>query len=172
MYIQQSIPQITIHLLYIDTLQQVECDIMYIQQSIPQITIHLLYSIYNISQFTCCMVSIYNQWIVICCHYGQLKKTLGLKWNHNRTGEFWYIVYTTEYTTNHNPIVVYRQLTTGGLYYDILTTDYILLDGRMMGLLHMGQRLLNRTLRSLLLAIGWWSAIRDQIIELRIQMGM
>ena len=27
----------------IDTLQQVECDIMYIQQSIPQITIHLLY---------------------------------------------------------------------------------------------------------------------------------
>ena len=44
MYIQQTAPQITIHLLYIDTLQQVNCDIMYIQQSIPKITIHLLYS--------------------------------------------------------------------------------------------------------------------------------
>ena len=43
MYIQQSIPQITIHLLHIDTLQQVNCDIMYIQQTAPQITIHLLY---------------------------------------------------------------------------------------------------------------------------------
>jgi hypothetical protein len=42
MYIQQSIPQITIHL-YIDTLQQVQCDIMYIQQNTPQITFHLLY---------------------------------------------------------------------------------------------------------------------------------
>ena len=42
MYIQQSIPQITIHL-YIDTLQQVNCDIMYIQQNTPQITIHMLY---------------------------------------------------------------------------------------------------------------------------------
>jgi hypothetical protein len=40
-YIQQSTPQITIHLLYIDTLQQVECDIMYIQQNTPQITFHL-----------------------------------------------------------------------------------------------------------------------------------
>jgi hypothetical protein len=83
MYIQQSTPQITIHLLYIDTLQQVNCDIMYIQQNIPQITIHLLYidtlqqvncdiicgilcCIYIISQFTCCKVSIYNKWIVIC----------------------------------------------------------------------------------------------------------
>ena len=43
MYIQQSIPQITIHLSYIDTLQQVNCDIMYIQQNTPQITIHMLY---------------------------------------------------------------------------------------------------------------------------------
>ena len=31
------------HLSYIDTLQQVNCDIMYIQQNTPQITIHLLY---------------------------------------------------------------------------------------------------------------------------------
>ena len=52
MYIQQSIPQITIHLLYIDTLQQVNCDIMYIQQSILQITIHLLY-IDTIQQVNC-----------------------------------------------------------------------------------------------------------------------
>jgi hypothetical protein len=38
MYIQQNTPQITIHLLYIDTLQQVDCDIMYIQQSVSQST--------------------------------------------------------------------------------------------------------------------------------------
>ena len=43
MYIQQNTPQITIHLLYIDTIQQVDCDIMYIPQNTPQITIHLLY---------------------------------------------------------------------------------------------------------------------------------
>jgi uncharacterized protein with ATP-grasp and redox domains len=35
MYIQQNTPQITIHLLFIDTLQQVDCDIMYIQQNTP-----------------------------------------------------------------------------------------------------------------------------------------
>jgi hypothetical protein len=67
MYIQQNTPQITIHLLYIDTIQQVDCDIMYIPQNTPQITIHgILCCIYIISQFTCCMVSIYNKWIVIC----------------------------------------------------------------------------------------------------------
>jgi hypothetical protein len=32
MYIQQNTPQITIHLLYIDTIQQVNCDILYTQQ--------------------------------------------------------------------------------------------------------------------------------------------
>jgi hypothetical protein len=30
-------------MLYIDTLQQVNCEIMYIQQNTPQITIHMLY---------------------------------------------------------------------------------------------------------------------------------
>jgi hypothetical protein len=42
MYIPQNTPQITMHLLYIDTLQLVDCDIMYIPQNTPQITIHLL----------------------------------------------------------------------------------------------------------------------------------
>jgi len=31
----------------------------------------------------------------------------------------WYNVYTTEYTTNHNPLVVYRHLTTGWLQYNV-----------------------------------------------------
>ena len=44
-HVQQNTPQITFHLLYIETIQQVNCDIMYIQQSIPQITIHLLYKV-------------------------------------------------------------------------------------------------------------------------------
>ena len=43
---------ITIHLLYIDTLQQVECDIIYIQQNTPQITFHLLY-IDTLQQVNC-----------------------------------------------------------------------------------------------------------------------
>jgi hypothetical protein len=37
------------------------------------------------------------------------------------TGELWYNVYTTEYTTNHNPLVVYRHLTTGELWYNVYT---------------------------------------------------
>jgi hypothetical protein len=49
---EQNTPQITFHLLYIETLQQVECGILYIQQSIPQITIHLLY-IDTLQQMDC-----------------------------------------------------------------------------------------------------------------------
>ena len=60
MYIQQSIPQITIHLLYIDTLQKVNCDIMYIQQTAPQITIHLLY-IVTLQQVNCDIMYIHNR---------------------------------------------------------------------------------------------------------------
>jgi hypothetical protein len=159
MYIQQSIPQITIHLLYIDTLQQVNCDIMYIQQSIPQITIHLLYKvtlqhvdcvvicgavccIYIISQFTCCKVSIYNKWIVICgvfcCIYiipqsTCCKVTLYNKWIVICGLFFLSIVISfqsrclfllTIMTTNHNPLVVYRHHTTGELWYIVYTTEY------------------------------------------------
>jgi predicted GIY-YIG superfamily endonuclease len=36
----------------------------------------------------------------------------------------WYNVYTTEYTTNHNPLVVYIRLTTGGMWYNVYTTEY------------------------------------------------
>jgi hypothetical protein len=46
-------------------------------------------------------------------------------YRHLTTGGMWYNVYTTDYTTNHNPLVVYRHLTTDGLCYNILTTNYI-----------------------------------------------
>jgi hypothetical protein len=45
-------------------------------------------------------------------------------YRHLTTGGLWYNVYTTEYTTNHNPLVVYRNLTTGGLWYNVYTTEY------------------------------------------------
>jgi hypothetical protein len=45
-------------------------------------------------------------------------------YRHLTTGGMWYNVYTTEYTTNHNPLVVYRHLTTGGMWYNVLTTNY------------------------------------------------
>jgi hypothetical protein len=35
------------------------------------------------------------------------------------SGGLWYNLYTTEYTTNHNPLVVYRHLTTGWLQYNV-----------------------------------------------------
>jgi hypothetical protein len=38
-------------------------------------------------------------------------------YRHLTTGGMWYNVLTTEYTTNHNPLVVYRHLTTGELWY-------------------------------------------------------
>jgi hypothetical protein len=43
------------------------------------------------------------------------------------SGGLWYNVYTTEYTTctNHNPLVVYRHLTTDGMWYNVYTTEYI-----------------------------------------------
>ena len=47
-----------------------------------------------------------------------------LVYRHLTTGELWYNVYTTEYTTNHNPLVVYRHLTTGELWYNVYTTEY------------------------------------------------
>jgi uncharacterized membrane protein len=56
MYIQQSIPQITIHWLYIDTLQQVNWIVI----------CGVFCCIYIIPQSTCCKVTIYNKWIVIC----------------------------------------------------------------------------------------------------------
>ena len=63
-YIKQSIhkgkkPQITIHVLYIVTLQHVDCGIMYIhvQQNTPQITFHLLY-IYTLQQVDCDIINI------------------------------------------------------------------------------------------------------------------
>jgi hypothetical protein len=46
---------VNIHLLYIDTLQQVDCDIMCIPQNTPQITIHLLY-IDTLQQVDCTVV--------------------------------------------------------------------------------------------------------------------
>jgi hypothetical protein len=73
--------------LYIDTLQQVDCDIMYIQQSIPQITIHLY--IDTLQQVDCDIMYIQP----LDCD----------------------VIYIQEYITNHNPLVVYRHLTTGGL---------------------------------------------------------
>jgi hypothetical protein len=45
-------------------------------------------------------------------------------YRHLTTGELWYNVYTTEYTANHNPLVVYRHLTTGELWYNVYTTEY------------------------------------------------
>jgi hypothetical protein len=35
------------------------------------------------------------------------------------SGGLWYNLYTTEYTINHNPPVVYRHLTTGWLQYNV-----------------------------------------------------
>jgi Iap family predicted aminopeptidase len=67
MYIQQTTPQITIHLLYIDTLQQVDYDIMYIQQSIPQITIHWLY-IDTLQQVDCDIIYYHNPPVVRCLY--------------------------------------------------------------------------------------------------------
>jgi hypothetical protein len=67
------------------------------------------------------MVSIYNQWIVICginvytTEYTTNHNPL-VVYRHHTTGELWYNVYTTEYTTNHNPLVVYRHLKTGGMW--------------------------------------------------------
>jgi hypothetical protein len=48
-------------------------------------------------------------------------------YRHHTTGELWYNVYTTEYTTHHNPLVVYSHLTTCGLWYNVYTctTEYI-----------------------------------------------
>ena len=45
-------------------------------------------------------------------------------YRHLTTGGLWYNVYTTEYTTNHIPLVVYIHLTTGGLWYNKYTTEY------------------------------------------------
>jgi hypothetical protein len=45
-------------------------------------------------------------------------------YRHLTTGGLWYNVYTTDYNTNHNPHVVYRHLTTGGLWYNVHTTEY------------------------------------------------
>jgi hypothetical protein len=47
------------------------------------------------------------------------KKYPPVVYRHLTTGGLWYNVYTTEYTTNHNPLVVYRHLTTGWLQYNV-----------------------------------------------------
>jgi hypothetical protein len=139
MYIQQSIPQITIHLSYIDTLQQVNCDIMYIQQNTPQITIHMLY-IDSLQYFNYFKSHIYHP-LYVCCDrfslvvlyiysyinldsvvYTLYHNTPGVRCLYITSG-MWFVVYSVVYTLYHNPPVV-RCLYTSGIWFVVYSVVY------------------------------------------------
>jgi hypothetical protein len=63
-------------------------------------------------------------WLPLTTRRSWKRQCSPLVCKHLTTGGIWYNVYTTEYTTNHNPLVVYRHHATGGLWYNVYTTEY------------------------------------------------